>query len=240
MSVHEIWDFFCKSKRARISATKLALVREDDAQGGVKEGTVPTWQRKLLTMYREQASLTFLRVNRLSVASDASRHDCRDFQVATAYDPENRVGAYLTSMYVCGSKVVHPGEFDLSPELERLAARREIERLKSLKFLQALSCQLQSLVRLSLEDFLPSESLRRFLLPLRGQDTSDSIDSFEFASRAATRSVPVLHVILDQSSVGCAAAAFLSSLPVMAHFSYDKYHRVTNDLKRPLQGVLQE
>lgn len=235
MSVHEIWEFFKRAQRAGISAVKLALVREDDAQGGVKAGSVPAWQRKLLSMYRDQSRLTFFGVNRLAIASDASRHACRDFQVAVAYDPLTKAGCHFTAMYVPSAKIIFPGEFDMPMEIERLAARRETERLKTLRFMQALSAQLFSLVKLKLENLIPDPALKALLLPAsmdaESQSSIDSFEPFDFRSSDATRSVPVVHIILDQASVGCASAAFLTTFPTLIHFSFDKIHRLHNDLK---------
>ena len=64
-----------------------------------------------------------------------------------AYDPENGVAAHMCSVHVRSKKVLRPHEMELTPEAERLAARREIERLSSLKFLKALSAQLSKLIR---------------------------------------------------------------------------------------------
>ena len=36
---------------------KLAEIRETDRDGGVKPGSVYLWQRKLLSMYKQESSL---------------------------------------------------------------------------------------------------------------------------------------------------------------------------------------
>lgn len=46
-----------------------------------------------------------------------------------------------------------------------------------------------------------------------------------------------MHVLMDQSKIGCAAAAWVASEScVLAHWTFDKVHRLLRDLKQPLSG----
>ena len=94
-------------------------------------------------MHRKQSQLCFFNINKLCVATDALRHDSKDFLVSTFYScgQGSEVSAHATAQYVNTSKVIHPGQFKLTAESERLAARREVDRLSSLKFLQSVSAQ---------------------------------------------------------------------------------------------------
>ena len=127
------------------------------------------------------------------------------------------LGAYATSQRIRTSKLLFPGE-QLTEEAERLAARREIDRLSALKFLQALSAQLVKLTGLSFESFQVQEDLRAFFRPLQPGDTR----TIDVASRMFVldgmevgfdqlANLPVLHVLMDQSKIGCAAAAWVAS-----------------------------
>ena len=49
------------------------------------------------------------------------------------------------SQHINSSKVLFPGQMNLTEEAERLAARHETERLVALKFIQAISHQISLL-----------------------------------------------------------------------------------------------
>ena len=69
------------------------------------------------------------------------------------------MGAYATSQHIRTSTLLLPGEQNLTEEAERLAARREIDRLSASKFLQAQSAQLQKLTGLSIQAFQVPQDL---------------------------------------------------------------------------------
>ena len=174
MNLHEVWSFIEDARVAKVSMDKLAVVRKRDEHGGVRAKTVPYWSTKLLSMYRKQSQLCFFNISKLCVATDASRHDSKDFLVTTFYScgQGSEVSAHATAHYVNTSKVIHPGQFELTAESERLAARREVERLSSLKFLQAISSQIEQISGKSLQltSFEPSDDLAMQLCPLSGGD----------------------------------------------------------------------
>ena len=254
MNLHEIWRAIQDAKDCGVSFEKVTQLRRHDAQGGVKEGIVWKWQRKLLNMYRKASRMTFLGLNRLAICTDASTHNNRDYLMSVAYDPGNDVAAHMCSVYVRATKCLFPGEMQLTAEAERLAARRETERLSSLKFLQALSCQLSKLTDLCLEDFEAPELLLRILNlqpgdqctynPSEGvivlneeaiQVDQDGEDQSEFSPLSHLCHLPCLHVIMDQGKVGCAASAWVAGQGgLLAHFTFDKVHRLLRDLKNPM------
>ena len=167
MSTHQIWNFVNEAKRKGVSMDKLAKIRSEDRQGGCRIGTVCYWQRKLLALGKTQSQLAIMGARHLSLVTDGSTHSSRNFLVTLFYSCQNGVATFGTSQAIGGSKVLYPNEMNLTMEAERLAARREMERLSALKFMQALQAQLKhvSQNRLSLESFMVDETLLPFLKP---------------------------------------------------------------------------
>ena len=252
MSVHEVWQFLEDAREANVSMRKLAIVRRRDRQGGIRQGSVDLWICKLLSMYKEEARLSFLGSKQLCVVTDASHHSSKDWLISLAYDPLSMNGAYMTAQFVSSSKVIRIGEFDLTPEAERVAARRDQERLSTLRFLQGISSQIQKLTGLVLADFTPPQELQAMLSPLSpGERRSfegsvlritaedeEELCSFDFGPHTVGE-VAMLHVLMDQGPVGCAAHAFTQHEGLLIHYSYDWVHRLHRDIKGPLSGELE-
>ena len=127
MSLHQIWDFIQKARNTNVSMAKLALIKETDRESGVKRGSVFLWQRKLLSLYKQDSSLSFLGVRKLSMVSDSSHHSTKDWLVSLFYNSSANCFAHATAQFVNSAKNLRPGQFELLPEVERLAARREVE-----------------------------------------------------------------------------------------------------------------
>ena len=243
MSPHEIWRVIEQSKDTGVSYHKICALRKDDPQGGVSEQLSWVWQRKLLSMYRQSSRLTFMNVKNIAIVADASTHSNKDYLMDLAYDPENGVAAHMCSVHVRSKKVLRPHEMELTPEAELLAARREIERLSSLKFLKALSAQLSKLIDLCLDDFKFPKVLLK-MLELQPGDTfffEDDVallngEEFQLSKLRQLSDLPALHCIMDQGKVGCAAAAFVTSQAgLQVHFTFDKIRRCLRDLKNPIK-----
>ena len=135
------------------------------------------------------------------------------------------------------------------PEVERLAARREIERLSTLKFFQAVSSQCFKLAGLQITDFQPDSQLLSMLAPLNPGDQATfrgaeweviraedpaTVHSMRFDAQSADM-IPMLHILMDQGSIGCAANAFSLDQNLLVHYSYDKIHRLHRDYQRAAQ-----
>ena len=138
------------------------------------------------------------------------------------------------------AKHLFPGELELESQVETLAARRELERLKSYRFLQAVSHQLHLLTggNLDLTQLMPSSEL--CLEPLNPGDSRElDGDGYTFfragqvdpIKQTLTDQVPVVSCLIDQGSTGCAATAWLQSKHSLFHASWDKIHRIVRDLK---------
>ena len=245
MSPHEIWRVIEQSKDTGVSYQKICALRKDDPQGGISEQLTWVWQRKLLSMYRQSSRLSFLNVKNFAIVTDASTHSNKDYLMSLAYDPVNGVGAHMCSVHVRSTKVLHPQEMELTPEAERLAARREIERLSSLKFLQGLSAQIFKLTDLRLDDFKFPEVLLKMLELQPGDNFffDDNVavlngEEFQLSQLRQLSDLPCLHCIMDQGKVGCAAAAFVTSQAgLQIHFTFDKIHRLLRDLKNPIKAA---
>ena len=254
MSTHQIWSFVQEAKRKGVSMDKLAKIRSGDRQGGCRIGTVCYWQRKLLALSKTQSQLSMLGAQQLSLVTDGSTHSSRNFLVTLFYSCQNGIATFGTSQAISGSKVLYPNEMSLTREAERLAARREMERLSALKFMQALQAQLKhvSQNRMSLESFLTDDTLLPFLKP-HAKRFSETVNlqtrhyveledgnELELALPDPV-SVPILNILMDQSKVGLAAAAFLSSRSALMHYRYDKIHRLIRDIKGASSaGIFQE
>ena len=245
MSPHEIWRVIEQSKDTGVSYQKICALRKDDPQGGISEQLTWVWQRKLLSMYRQSSRLSFFNVKNFAIVTDASTHSNKDYLMSLAYDPVNGVGAHMCSVHVRSTKVLHPQEMELTPEAERLAARREIERLSSLKFLQGLSAQICKLTDLRLDDFKFPEVLLKMLELQPGDNFffDDNVavlngEEFQLSQLRQLSDLPCLHCIMDQGKVGCAAAAFVTSQAgLQIHVTFDKIHRLLRDLKNPIKAA---
>ena len=248
MSPHQIWNFIQDSRRTGVSLEKLADVRERDDHGGVKMKSVPFWSRKLLSIYQQQSRLSFLNVNKMCLCTDGSTHSCKDFLVTVAYhcSEGSEAGAYCTAQHINSAKILFPGQMELTEEIERLAARRQVDRLAALKFMQALSAQVAQLSAnaLSLSSFAPASALALQLRPLGPRDVrvfNGTNFQVSFAdleepvqiqlTDESLADIPVLKVLMDQGKIGCAASAFCQSLGMLVKWDYDKVHRLCNDLK---------
>lgn len=248
MSLHQIWTFIEDSKRTGVSLEKLASVREREAHGGVNKNSVPFWARKLLSMYRQQSRLAFFGVNKISVCTDASNHSNHDYLVTVVYHCSQgaEVAAYCTAQHVNTAKILFPGQMDLTEEVERLAARRQIDRLAALKFMQALSAQIAQLSNgsLCLTSFAPGDDLALQLQPLQPGDRryfngsefevafawKDEPVKIQLTNRSLSQ-IPVLKVLMDQGKVGVAASAFCQSQGLLIKWDFDKIHRLIRDIK---------
>ena len=254
MSTHQIWNFVKEAQRKGVSMDKLAKIRSEDRQGGCRVGTVCYWQRKLLALGKTQSQLAMMGAQHLSLVTDGSTHSSRNFLVTLFYSGQNGVAAFGTSQAIGGSKILYPHEMNLTMESERLAARREVERLSALKFMQALQAQVKHISqnRLSLESFMVDETLLPFLKPHAKRSTEmvnlqtkhyvelDNGDQLELALPEPVH-IPILNILMDQSKIGLAAAAFLSSRSALMHYRYDKIHRLIRDIKGASSiGIVQE
>lgn len=248
MSLHQIWTFIEDSKRTGVSLEKLAAVRDREDHAGVNKNSVPYRARKVLSMYRKQSRLAFLGTNKLCICTDGSNHSNHDFLVSVAYHAscDAEAAAYCTAQHINTAKVLFPGQMLLTEEVEVLAARREVSRLASLKFVQALSAQIQSLSsgHLSLPSFWPSEDLALLLQPLQPGDRryfNGSEFEVQFGNRdepvkvqladSSLPQIPVLRVLMDQGKIGMAASAFCQSLGLLVKWDWDKVHRLIRDVK---------
>ncbi|CAL1136356.1 unnamed protein product [Cladocopium goreaui] len=248
MSPHEIWRVIEQSKDTGVSYQKICALRKDDPQGGISEQLTWVWYRQSkfqCTEHRPSSRLSFFNVKNFAIVTDASTHSNKDYLMSLAYDPVNGVGAHMCSVHVRSTKVLHPQEMELTPEAERLAARREIERLSSLKFLQGLSAQICKLTDLCLDDFKFPEVLLKMLELQPGDNFffDDNVavlngEEFQLSQLRQLSDLPCLHCIMDQGKVGCAAAAFVTSQAgLQIHFTFDKIHRLLRDLKNPIKAA---
>ncbi|OLP97894.1 hypothetical protein AK812_SmicGene19681 [Symbiodinium microadriaticum] len=68
-------------------------------------------------------------------------------------------------------------------------------------------------------------------------DDQAIVHSMSFDAESADL-IPMLHILMDQGPIGCAANAFSLDQCLLVHYSYDKIHRLHRDIKGPLRGSL--
>ena len=248
MSVHEIWNFIEQAREVGVSLEKLAEIRQREQHGGIQAKTTNHWCTKMLSLYRQRSQLSFYMVNKLCMVTDAATHNCMDFLVSAFYTcgQGTEASAYATAQFVNKAKHLYPNQMDLTAEAEVLAARRQVDRLAALKFLQAVHAQVKHISggRLDLTSFEPRGDLALFLRPLREGDRryfdgkNHVLHVLEHPEPivvaiddGVVASAPILKVIMDQGKTGTAAAAFLAARSALIKFDYDKVHRLVRDLK---------
>ena len=134
---------------------------------------------------------------------------------------------------------------DLDEHIEYLAARREVTRLHAYRFMQAVSHQVSHMTsgKFCLSSFKAPHGI--CLKPLSPGDSFEHITSSTGNHLQVKRGgaletqdtacfddgTPVLTLVMDQGSTGMAAMAYLQSLDVLVHCSFDKVHRCIRDLK---------
>ena len=195
------------------------------------------WQRKLQAMYFNLSKKSFEDASHVTIITDASTHGTKNLQVTIAYSTKKDLAAFCTSQVLSVGKRVVPNEFDLEREIERMVAREESKRLKSYKYMQALSHQLELLTDRTLSSYVPGEEWVSLVKPLQflcpRMASCDFIDigneRLNALEIAATQ--PVLGLLMDQGSDGMAACSFMKANHMMVTCDWDYYHRLANDLK---------
>ena len=226
-----------------MSFRRLAEVRK------VKSKSMDHMLSKLLTLYFGHTSQCFHLQNHLNIVTDGSCHSCKDMLLSICYSQELDACCHMVGQVIYPSKVVAANEdIDVSLEIERILARREQERLSSYKLLQALSQQIHLLSngRLCLDSFRSPDDLALPLVRLKtgGHRSFDSVGNVTICQSRLDRpcqfslgsydDMPFLTVMQDQGPCGMAASSFLKSERMnvmMVHMSWDKIHRLINDMK---------
>ncbi len=97
MSLTKVWKLVHQSRSCGVSFEKIAQLRQGDAHGGIRPGSVARWQKKLLSLYRKLSKLSFVGASRISVVTDASTHNCRDYLVSCFFESRLGIGACAAS-----------------------------------------------------------------------------------------------------------------------------------------------
>ena len=203
---------------------------------------------KSLLMYEARAVDLFIRENHLSIVTDGSCHSCKDMLISIVYSHRINCFAHMTGQVIYPSKIVTVAdEFQVDPDLERVLARREQDRLSSYKLMQGLSHQISLITngQKSLDSFRVPDSLHHPLKRLkpggwrevRGSTVSVCLSAGEdphVSDLSSYNDLPVLTLLQDQGPVGTAMASFLKwddRQVLMMHCHWDKFHRLINDMK---------
>ena len=240
LNLDSIWSLFEEARVKDLSLHNLAKVRGSDATGGMSTASVQHWHAKYLQMYKSRCTVAFQHLWHLNLVTDSSCHGTKDTLISTFYSYESKNSVFAMCQVMKSAKHLFPGELELESQVETLAARRELERLKSYRFLQAVSHQLHLLTggNLDLTQLMPASEL--CLEPLNPGDSRElDGDGYTFfragqvdpIKQTLTDQVPVVSCLMDQGSTGCAATAWLQSKHSLFHASWDKIHRIVRDLK---------
>ena len=244
MSLPQIWKFVEEAHVKSVSLIQLAKVKKTDKTAGAQERCMSVWQSKMLALYKSRAELAFRFLNHFCVVTDSSCHGCKDTLISLFYSPVLNNCAFATCQFMKPGKVIQPFEMDLDEHIEYLAARREVTRLHAYRFMQAVSHQVSQMTsgKFCLSSFKPPRGI--CLKPLSPGDSFEHITSSTGNHLQVKRGgaletqdtacfddgTPVLTLVMDQGS-GMAAMAYLQSLDVLVHCSFDKVHRCIRDLK---------
>lgn len=203
---------------------------------------------KTLLMYEARAVDLFSNEQHLSIVTDGSCHSCKDMLISIVYNHRIDAFAHLTGQVIYPSKIVTlADEFQVDPDLERVLARREQDRLSSYKLMQGLSHQISLITngQKCLDSFRVPDSLHHPLKRLkvggwreiRGSTVSVCLSAGEdphVTDLTSYNDLPILTLLQDQGPVGTAMASFLKwddRQVLMMHCHWDKFHRLINDMK---------
>ncbi|CAJ1438373.1 unnamed protein product, partial [Effrenium voratum] len=247
MNLRQIWEFTQEAQEKNMSLQTLAKAKSKDAACGISSTSTYRWTAKLLKMYHQRVQMGFMHINHFCIATDGSIHSTKDTLVSFVYAPETDVAAAAPSQLIShAGKVLVPGELDLPPEVEELAAQREVERVPAYRFLQAISNQISQVTqgRLNLMDFRVPESFVPCIEPLRPGDSRQVSEDQDGQVKVVVRRGDIEHQLdcrqahqwpslvlcMDQGAIGMAAGAFLIGHGFLCHMSFDKIHRLQRDL----------
>lgn len=248
MTLPQIWKFIEEAQQKSMSLCRLAKVRKSDASAGSSEGAVGVWQSKMIHLYNSRAVLAFQFFNHFCIVTDSSCHGCKDTLISVFYSPLNDNCAFATCQWMKPGKVISPLELSLEEHVEYLAARREVERLHAYRFMQALSQQVEQMsggkftlssfkppLAMCLEPLCPGDSFcissGRLAVTRKRRDRQVESVQQVIQDLSGVDEMPVISLVMDQGPTGMAAMAYLHSLGVLVHSSFDKVHRCVRDLK---------
>eukprot|EP00438_Fugacium_kawagutii_P026330 Skav205126 [mRNA] locus=scaffold4215:135:863:+ [translate_table: standard] len=216
MHPEKIWSICEEAQRNKCSLSTVVQLRSGEAQAGANVESVEYWTRKILGLYFENTRLAFMGLPHLQLVTDAATHASKETLLSIVYSHEVDICGLTPLQHVSRSKVASPGEFNLLPEIEDLAALRKLERLHAYRFLCALSHQISELTcgRLSLPSYLAPMSM--CLSPLNehtkriamgGQTLIKDTTTGEatFVNLDGSQEVPILAVSIDQGGIGAAS-----------------------------------
>ena len=215
MDPEQVWTMLEEAVEKKCSLLNVIKVRKTDRQGGTSSSSAEKWTRKVLGICLAKTSLSFINLPHLQMVTDGSTHSGRDTAVTIVYSHETDAVGLAPAQTISRVKVISPGEFDLEPEVEQLAAKRQVERLSAYRWLRALSHQIELVTRgkFNLASYLApasmclspmSTSLRRSVVDhtvvLRDIHTGD----IKTADLSSAMEQPILTVSIDQGGIGAA------------------------------------
>lgn len=216
MHPEQIWSICEEAQQTKCSLATVVQLRSREEQAGANKQSVEYWTQKILGLYFENTKLAFMGLPHLQLVTDAATHASKETLLSVVYSPELDICGLTPLQHVSRSKVASPGEFNLLPEIEDLAALRKLERLHAYRFLCALSHQIDELTcgRLSLPSYIAPLSMH--LSPLNeftkrismgGQTLIKNTETNEYAAvdLSGAEEVPILSVSIDQGGIGAAS-----------------------------------
>ena len=169
-----------------------------------------------------------------------------------AYSHELDQGCYPQLQYLVPGRCVHSDEDELTAEIGRQAAEGRVDRLSAYRQLQGISAMTSQLHHRALDDYaiphahvqaVQSLDERRVVVQRDGVNVAFIVNkSTQRMKRVLPDGlvdVPLLVLLLDQSSVGAAGAGYVDHLNKMIVMKWEKIHRLINDIKGPLKRCCQ-
>ena len=209
----QVWSMMEEATEKKCSLHNVLKVRKTDRQGGTGSSSAEKWAKKVLGICLGKTSLSFLNLPHLQFVTDGSTQSGRETVVTIVYSHETDAVGLAPAQCVSRVRVISPGEFELEPDVEEMAAKRQVERLSAYRWLQALSHQiaLVSRHRLNLASYVAPASMRigpmspemtravvHGQLSLRNRHAGD----IAYANLSTAMTQPILTASIDQGGIG--------------------------------------
>ena len=242
------WEALHRANAAGVSAQVVARVRQRDDDMGAHDSLAPCWEYIHQLAYDERAKLAFTGASHVCLSIDGSTHSYHETLLGIAYTWENNQAAYTKIQHMLPGRDVLKGEAALTDLVQLLAEQRRLERVAAYRQLQAIGHMTSMLCRRCLEDYdmppgvhLTPLAAREARVVLRGGETDTAVvvnrdtNTYTEVLPGNVHDVPLLTLVMDQGSIGCAGNGFTKYLGKMIFMKWDELHRLIRDIKLAFQ-----
>ena len=241
-----VWSLLEKQAAHNLTLRQVMSVTSDHKENGSHPQNAIRWEALVECMYNRRLSLAWPHVNHLCMTADSSTHAYNDALLAIAYSWELEQACFPMLQFLVPGKDVFATEDELTVECIGLAARMKLERVAAYRQLQGISHMTLQLHARNINDYdVPNCSLapvgehERRVVVVRGEERKAFIVNTETRTQKSVlpdglQDVPLLVLLLDQGSIGCASSGFVDHMDKMVLIRFEKIHRLIRDIKGPL------